>query len=490
MKVFFWHIYSLIQNINSIVWGTPMLILIIFCGIYFTCGTRFFQIFKVKLIWRHTVRSLFCKKGDKKDGEITQFQAFATALAGTIGTGNIAGVATALVAGGAGAVFWMWVSAFFGMMTGFAEKTLGIYYRKKNDKGEWCGGAMYYIEEGLKRKKFFKHIAKPLAVIFALFCLLASFGIGNMTQVNSMAGAMEGVLEPFFGIRVSPYITGAVVASLAAVVLFGGVQRIAGTCERLVPFMAVIYMTGAIYILISNFSAIPAVFSQIFKNAFGIRAIGGGISGTLVKHAAEWGLKRGVFSNEAGLGSSVMAHSMSSVKEPCEQGMWGIFEVFFDTVIVCTLTAFAVLSSGVIDANGNPVDGLNSVPLVSRAFSLTIGEWAGVFISLSILFFAFATIVGWSFYGSKCAEYLFGNRASNVYKMIFIIAIVFGATMKLEVVWNIADTLNGLMAIPNLTALFLLSGDLFKITDNYLFRQKNPKAQISPMLSAYKEKKS
>ncbi|MCM1321808.1 MAG: sodium:alanine symporter family protein [Bacteroides sp.] len=465
--------------INNFVWGPPMLALIICTGIYLTVRSRFFQITKAREVADKTFFAIFKKESVRKTQEhraITQFQALSTALAATIGTGNIAGVATAISVGGAGAVFWMWLSAFFGMMTNYAENVLGIYFRKKNPKGEWTGGAMYYIENGFKQKKHLSFIAKPLAVIFSVFCVLASFGIGNMTQVNSIASAMQDS----FGIE--PLATGIVIAVLIALVIIGGIKRIGSVTEKIVPFMAFAYIVGAFAILVINAQHIPAVFSSIFAEAFGFRAAAGGFAGAALKNAMTMGFKRGVFSNEAGLGSSVMVHSASDVKEPVVQGMWGIFEVFFDTIIVCTLTAFAVLSTGVIGS------GANGVPLVSAAFSHGFGKFAGQFISLAVLLFAFSTVLGWSFYGEKAMEYLFGTRAAIVYKLIFVCFIIVGATMNLGLAWDIADTLNGLMAIPNLIGVLALSGTVIAVTGNYKARRLSKTPQdIEPMLSAYSD---
>ena len=470
-------IASINGKINSIVWGVPMLILIISTGIYMTIRTNFFQVTKAKYVNKETFLAIFTKKSvtkasDKKS--ISQFQALSTALAATIGTGNIAGVASAITIGGPGAVFWMWISAFFGMMTNYSENVLGIYYRKKNIHGEWSGGAMYYLEEGLKNKSGVSFLAKPLAILFSLFCVLASFGIGNMTQVNSISSA----LNSSFGIPT--IVTGIVIAVVASLVIVGGIKRIGQVTEKIVPFMALAYIVGTLIIAFINFEHIPRVFSSIFTGAFGYDAVAGGISGALIKQAITMGFKRGVFSNEAGLGSSVMVHSSSDVKEPVVQGMWGIFEVFFDTIIVCTLTAFAILSTGALET------GEAGVPLVSAAFSHGFGSFAGQFISLAILLFAFSTVLGWSFYGSKATEYLFGIKYTIVYKILFIIFIVVGSTMNLDLVWNISDTLNGLMAIPNLIGVLLLSGTVIKITKDYINRQiKGIDTKEKPMLSAY-----
>ena len=468
-------IKSINDSVNSVVWGTPMLILIISTGIYFSVRLGFFQLTHFKHVLKMTIFSAFGKNKSKetKDGKsISQFQAMSTALAATIGTGNIAGVATALTIGGPGAVFWMWVSAFFGMMTSFAENVLGVYYRKRNKDGEWAGGAMYYISEGLKEKKIVKHFAKPLSILFAVFCTLASFGIGNMSQVNAIAVSLENSFS------IPPVAAGVAIAVIVGFILLGGVKRIGAVAEKIVPFMAIIYIILTLIIVVINIKSIPSVFSSVFRNAFGITAIGGGISGAIVKNAITMGFKRGVFSNEAGLGSAVIVNSVSDVKEPVGQGMWGIFEVFFDTIVVCTLTAFTVLSTGIIETSTH-----EGSALVSDAFSSVFGSYAGMILSVSITLFAFTTILGWSFYGTKSVEYLFGKKATVIYKIIFSLFIVAGAVMNLSLVWEISDTLNALMAVPNLIGVLLLSGQVVKITGNYVDRKiKNKK--LEPMLSA------
>lgn len=577
--------------VNGVVWGVPMLVLIISTGIYMTVRTGFFQITKIKTWANETFLAIFKKKSVTRTSEkkaISQFQALSTALAATIGTGNIAGVATAICIGGPGAVFWMWLSAFFGMMTNYSENVLGIYFRKRNEKGEWSGGAMYYIEEGLKNKKGFSHIAKPLAVMFAVFCILASFGIGNMAQVNSISSAM------YSNFNIPTVVTGICLAVIAALVILGGIKRIASVTEKLVPFMAVFYIVGCLIIFVMNYKHIPYVFASIFKSAFSFSAVAGGVGGVIIKRAATMGFKRGVFSNEAGLGSSVMVHSASDVKEPVIQGMWGIFEVFFDTIIVCTLTSFVILSSSansetfeqaishistqsqffeihasadgdvklvdaninpkyriaddsetdyteytaatiygqelpirisnsenakgegdfifsnvmeikgiqakdengnlVTDENGNPViasveiNEVNGVPLVTYAFSQRLGGVSGKILAIAILLFAFSTTLGWSFYGTKALEYLFGTKATYVYKIIFVLFIIVGCTMNLGLAWDISDTFNGLMAIPNLIGVLSLSGIVFAITRNYVHRRINKDdPDAVPMISAYSD---
>ena len=379
--------------VNSFVWGIPMLVLLIGTGILMTVLTKFFQLSHIGHWFKNTIGGIFkdrhiTRHTDKDDKSISQFQSLCTALAATIGTGNIVGVASALVAGGPGAIFWMWIVAFFGMMTNYSENVLGIYYRRKNEKNEWCGGAMYYLKDGLGSYKGFKQVGAVLAVLFSIFCLLASFGIGNMSQVNSISINMNSAFE------IPAKVVGIVLAVLAALVIVGGLKRIASVTEKLVPFMAIIYIIGTLVIFIINIGQCGAIFSAIFKGAFGLRAVGGGIVGSGIKLALTWGMKRGVFSNEAGLGSSVMVHSNSNVKEPVRQGMWGIFEVFADTIVVCTLTAFAVLSSDLVDLEtGAVLSTSEGSALVGEAFSTVFGKAGPAFIALAILLFAFSTVL-------------------------------------------------------------------------------------------------
>ena len=472
--------------VNGFVWGLPMLILLVGTGILMTVLTRFFQISHFSHWVKNTIGGIFKDKHvtahtGKDDTQISQFQSLCTALAATIGTGNIAGVAAAILSGGPGAIFWMWIVAFFGMMTNFSENVLGIYYRRRNEKNEWSGGAMYYLKYGLGSKKGCQFIGTALALMFSVFCILASFGIGNMSQINSIAVNMNSA----FG--VPHFVTGFILMLLVGLVIVGGLKRIASVTERLVPFMAVIYLIGATVIVVINADMLGAVFASIIKGAFGMRAVGGGIVGSGVAYAMQWGMKRGVFSNEAGLGSSVMVHSSSNVREPVVQGMWGIFEVFTDTIIVCTLTAFAVLSSGLVDLDtGKVLSDQVSTALVAEAFSTVYGRAGSAFIAIAILFFAFSTVLGWSQYGSKGFEYLFGTKSVKLYHVIFVVFIVIGATMDLTLAWDLSDTFNGMMAIPNLIGVLTLSGTVMKITQNYVDRKIKGK-KIAPMLSAVDE---
>ena len=476
-------------TLNGIVWGWPALILLAFVGVLTTCITKCFQISHFGHWMKHTIGAIFRDSevtSHTEDRSISQFQSLCTALAATVGTGNIVGVAGAILVGGPGAVFWMWLIAFFGMMTNYSENVLGIFYRRKNDQGEWCGGAMYYLRDGLGAKKGCKQIGAILAAAFSVFCFLASFGIGNMTQVNSISGNMEAV----FG--VPTWVSGIVLLVLCGLVIVGGLKRIATVTEKIVPFMVLVYMVGTIAILVMNIKMVPSVFTAIFKGAFALRAAGGGIVGYGVKLAIEQGMKRGVFSNEAGLGSSVMVHSSSNVREPVRQGMWGIFEVFADTMIVCTLTACTILSSGLVDLQTGAAVAefqgvaINNSNIVSTVFTMYFGKLGGGFIAIAIMLFAYSTVLGWSHYGSKAAEFLFGTKFTAVYRIVFVVATFGGAVMSANLAWDIADTLNGMMMIPNLIGVIVLSPVVYKITRNYVDRKFKGK-DVEPMLSAIPE---
>lgn len=448
-----WGFLQLLEDFNemvrSVVWGPLMLLLMAFIGLYFTLRTRFFQFTKLGKVLRHT---LMGKREKGAEGTVSPLQATSTALAGTMGTGNIVGIATAITAGGAGAVFWMWVSAFLGMMTKYAEIVLAVKFREKNDAGELVGGPMYYIEKGLGQKW--------LAVLFAVFCTLASFGIGNMTQVN----AISQTLSTSFGIE--PLLSGVVCAVLVGFVILGGMKRIAGITSAIVPLLSVFYIAGALAAICFRASALPEAFSMIFSQAFEFRSVGGGVLGYGFSQAVRFGFSRGVFSNEAGLGSAPIAHASSHTEEPAEQGLWGIFEVFADTIVVCTLTALVILTSGVF-GTGN----LDGADLTAAAFSQSLGKSAGIFLSVSVSLFAFATLIGWCYYGERCVEYLFhSRRAVLYYRSVYVVLIVLGAVMELHLVWDISDTLNGCMAIPNLIAVLGLSGIVLEETKRWYLR--------------------
>ncbi len=431
-------IYVLCRELNGFLWGTAGVAVMLTVGIFFTVTTNFFQIRHLGKILSTTAGELF-KKKEKKEG-ITSFQAVATALGGTIGTGNIAGVATAITAGGAGAVFWMWVSGIFGMMTKYAEIVLAVNYKDKSG-----GGPMQYMEKGMG--------SRSMGVIFAALCIGASFGIGNMTQSNSIAQAANSLCG------ISPQISGCIVAAGCGIIISGGGKRIAGAAQLIVPFMAIFYFTFALIFLTANFDRIDDALKLIFTSAFRGESIMGGVAGSAVKT----GIARGIFTNEAGMGSSPIAHGCSNADNPVKQGMWGIFEVFLDTVVICTLTALVILS-----APPELLKLYDGAELTSAAFSTVFGKWGGAVISVSVMLFATASVFGWAFYGQKALEYITpSKRILKAYKMIFIAFLYIGAVSKLTQVWEIADTLNGLMAIPNLTAIVYLSPVVVKLTKKY-----------------------
>ena len=487
MKGFIDAITEINSKINDMVWGWPALVLLAFVGILMTLLTKFFQITHFGYWMKHTIGAIF---GDKhvrthtKDKTISQFQSLCTALAATVGTGNIVGVAGAIALGGPGAVFWMWIIAFFGMMTNYSENVLGILYRRKNKDGEWCGGAMYYLRDGLGAKKNCKKIGVILAVLFSCFCILASFGIGNMSQVNAMVKNVRHTVKiPSFAIGIFLFFA-------VGLVVVGGIKRIASITEKLVPTMVIIFLLGTFIIIGMNINTIPAVFESIFKGAFNLKSAAGGTVGSGIAIAMEWGMKRGVFSNEAGLGSSVMVHSSSNVKEPVRQGMWGIFEVFADTIIVCTLTALTILSSGAVDldtglltAKGEEV---GKDALMSYAFEQHFGKPGSIFIALAILLFAYSTVLGWSHYGSKAFEYLFGTSKIIIYRIVFVCIVLAGSMLEAQLAWDISDTFNGLMMIPNLIGVLVLSPQVMKCTKNYVDRKFRHK-DIKPMLSMFED---
>ena len=450
------------EMVRAFVWGAPMLVLLIGTGVYFTAKTHLFQLRHMGLWLRKTLFSCFTGEARRKSsGGVSPFGVMCTALAATVGTGNIAGVATALTIGGPGAVFWMWISAFFGMMTAFAENTLGMLYRERGKDGAWRGGPMMYLKKGLH--------SPFLAGAFALFCVLASFGIGNMSQCNSIAGGLRGV----FG--VPPQVTGLVTAVLLGAVLLGGLGRISRVTESLVPFMALFYMGGALFVLWCFRANLPQACGQILSAAFDWRAGVGGAAGYGMMQAIRIGVSRGVFSNEAGLGSSVMVHAAADAKEPCEQGMWAVFEVFFDTIVMCTVTALVILSSGVYNemlyslAAGTPLLDrlLTGAQLTAAAFSAALGPLGGGFVAASLALFAFSTLLGWSYYGQRAAEYLLGAQAVPVYKALFVAAAAAGCVMRLDLAWALSDTFNGLMALPNLAGVLALRGEALQEWKRY-----------------------
>ncbi len=460
------NLIHLIKNVNdalnSFIWGPIMLIAFLSVGFMFTIRTGIFQITHLHDWLDVTFLQLFRNKKVIKTNDrhaISQFQSLCTALAGTIGTGNIAGVATAIVTGGPGSIFWMWVSAFLGMMTIYAENVLGIKYRYKNKEGNWVGGAMIYIERGLG--------LKWLAIIYSIFYALASFGIGNMTQANSIACSFK------VSYGVDPKVTGILLMIIISIVIIGGIKRIASIVDKFVPLMSIFYIMGGIAVILVNYEKIPFAFAMIFKEAFNFRATSAGVIGYGIAIAMQKGISRGVFSNEAGLGSSVTVNSASDVKEPVIQGMWGIFEVLVDTLIICTITALAILTSGVYNTKqyladiNNGIDVISGTALTNKAFMSAI-PFGGEIVSISIILFAFSTLLAWSYYGERAVTYLFGNKAIKPYKILFVCFINVGCVTSLNLVWDISDTLNGFMAIPNLIAITLMSDEVITITKNYI----------------------
>ncbi len=453
---------SINSAINGVVWGLPAMILIVGTGIYMSCGIGFKQFTKFGYVMKNTIGKAFSKT-EVAEGSVTPFQAMCTALAATVGTGNIAGVCGAIAIGGPGAVFWMWMSAIFGMATKYSEVTLSINYREKNEKGDWVGGPMYYIRNGLGKNW------KWLAAVFAVFGSLAAFGIGNATQSNTIASSISEaikVFNPEANTGSINLIVGIALCVLSAIVLLGGIQRIGAVCELLVPVMAVVYIVAGIGVVVIRADQLPEVFSAIFRGAFNPSAIAGGLAGATMMDAIKKGVGRGVFSNEAGLGSAPIAHAAADVDHPVKQGIFGIFEVFADTLVICTLTALIALC-------GNGVQGIpygqaaNQTLTVAGFTSVYPAAIATVAVAIALSLFAFSTILSWGLYGSRTAEYLFGFKAVKPYQVIFCLICIVGTTIDLGLAWDIADTLNGLMAIPNLIAILLLSPVVFKLTKEH-----------------------
>ncbi len=436
--------------VNGIVWGPPILILIVGTGLYVSSRTGFFSIRKLGYVLRNTLMKMFSKE-QVGEGEVTAFQAVATALAATVGTGNIARVATAIALGGPGAIFWMWFAAVLGMTTKFAEVVLAVKFREKTEDGRFLGGPMYYIEKGLGWKW--------LAIIFAILGTLASFGIGNMTQSNSVAIALQST----FGVK--PIITGIILAIVTGLVIIGGLKRIGAFTEKLVPFMAVIYIVGGLAVILLNISKIPMAFGLIFKNAFTGTAAVGGFAGATIANAMKYGVARGVFTNEAGLGSAPIAHAAATTDHPVRQGLWGVFEVFADTLVIASITALCIVTTGVWET------GLTGVELTSAAFDATIPGGRYI-VSISLVLFAYSTVLGWEYYGERCLEYLAGTKPILIYRLLWCVLVVVGAIGGLEFMWSLADTLNGMMAIPNLIGVLGLSGVVFKLTKEFFANER------------------
>ena len=446
--------------VNNFIWGVPAMVCIFGVGLYLSIRTNFLQIRKFPYAIKTTLGRIF-RKRDASDGAITPFQAVCTALAATVGTGNIAGVAGAIAIGGPGAIFWMWVSALFGMCTKYAEVTLAVHYREINANGELVGGPMYYIKNGLSKKWHW------LAYLFAAFGVLTGFGTGNATQVNTITTAINSALLNYnviseSAVSTSNLIIGIIIAILIAMILLGGIKRIGHVTEKLVPFMALLYILLGLGVILLNIQNVPAVFVSIFRGAFQPRAVTGGIVLSMFTSLKK-GVSRGIFSNEAGLGTGSIAHACADTKKPVKQGMFGIFEVFTDTIVICTLTALVILCSGVAVDYGKAA----GAELTILGFTSTYGSWVSIFTAIAMCCFAFSTAVGWGLYGARCIEFLFSEKVIKPFMVIYSLVAILGATANLGLMWSIAETFNGLMAIPNLIALFLLSGTVVKLTKEY-----------------------
>lgn len=455
---------ELIKNINSAVnsfiWGVPAMVCIIGVGLYLSIGTRFIQIRKFPLAIKTTIGRIFRKK-DSSDGTMTPFQAVCTALAATVGTGNIAGVAGAIAIGGPGAVFWMWVSAFLGMCTKFSEVTLAVHFRERNAHGDYVGGPMYYIKNGLSKNWHW------LAVLFSVFGVLTVFGTGNATQVNTITTAIDTALLNYHlispdSVKTVNLILGVVIAIIVGLVLLGGVKRIGKVTEKLVPFMALLYIVLSLGVVLLNIEHVPSVFASIINGAFNPSAVTGGIVGSFFLSMKK-GVSRGIFSNEAGLGTGSIAHACADTQKPVKQGLFGIFEVFTDTIVICTLTALVILVSGISIPYGADA----GAELTISGFTATYGNWVSIFTAIAMCCFAFSTIIGWGLYGARCVEFLFSVKVIRPFMIVYSLVAILGATMDLGLLWSIAETFNGLMSIPNLIALFLLSGTVIKLVKEY-----------------------
>ena len=448
------------QVVNDFIWGVPAMVCIIGVGFYLSCRTGFLQIRKFSYAIQTTIGRMF-RKRNASDGALTPFQAVCTALAATVGTGNIAGVAGAIAIGGPGAVFWMWVSAVLGMCTKFAEVTLAVYYRETNKEGDLVGGPMYYIKNGLGKNWQF------LAVLFSAFGVLTVFGTGNATQVNTITTAVNSALLSCGlisegAVKTSNLIQGIIIAALVALILLGGVKRIGQVTEKLVPFMALLYIVLSVGIILFRIQALPSVIQAIFEGAFKPAAVTGGAVGSLFMSMKK-GVSRGIFSNEAGLGTGSIAHACADTRKPVKQGMFGIFEVFTDTIVICTLTALVILCSSVPITYGEAA----GAELTILGFTSTYGNWVSIFTAVAMCCFAFSTALGWGLYGARCIEFLFSEKVIKPFMVVYALVAILGATANLGLMWNIAETFNGLMAIPNLIALFLLSGTVVRLTKEY-----------------------
>ena len=457
-------IESINNVVNNFIWGVPAMICIVGVGFLLSIRTGFLQIRKFPYAMKVTIGRML-KKREASDGALTPFQAVCTALAATVGTGNIAGVAGAIAIGGPGAVFWMWISALLGMCTKFSEVTLAVHFREKNAEGDLVGGPMYYIKNGLKKQWHW------LAYLFAAFGVLTVFGTENATQVNTITTAIDSALYNYGviseqNVSTLNLVIGIILAVLIGLILLGGIKRIGQVAEKLVPFMAVIYIILAIGVVILNYRNIPTVFASIFKGAFSPASVTGGAVGSFFMSMKK-GVSRGIFSNEAGLGTGSIAHACADTRKPVKQGFFGIFEVFVDTIVICTLTALVILCSGVPVGYGDAA----GAELTILGFTSTYGSWVSIFTAIAMCCFAFSTIIGWGLYGTRFVEFLLGTRANRPFMILYALVAIVGATMELGLMWNIAETFNGLMVIPNLIAVFLLSGVVVRLVKEYFDRE-------------------
>ena len=446
--------------VNNFIWGVPAMICIIGVGLYLSIRTRFLEIRKFPYARKTTIGRVF-RKREASDGAMTPFQAVCTALAATVGTGNIAGVAGAIAIGGPGAVFWMWISAALGMCTKFSEVTLAVHFRETNARGELIGGPMYYIKNGLGKNW------RWLAALFSLFGVLTVFGTGNATQVNTITTAINSALLNYHlinedAVSTSNLIIGIIIAILVATVLLGGVKRIGRVTEKLVPFMALIYIVLSLGVILLNLNRVPSVFASIVEGAFSPASVTGGVVGSFFLSMKK-GVSRGIFSNEAGLGTGSIAHACADTKKPVKQGFFGIFEVFTDTIVICTLTALVILCSGTPVGYGEAA----GAELTISGFTSTYGNWVSIFTAIALCCFAFSTIIGWGLYGARCIEYLLKEKSIKPFMVAYSLVAIIGATADLGLMWSVAETFNGLMAIPNLIALFLLSGTVARLVKQY-----------------------
>lgn len=500
MEAFLEAVAKVNAAVNGVVWGWPMIVLILGTGILLTVRTKALQVRKFGTSWGETIIPTMKSMGkkdkakSKKENSISQFEAFATAISGTVGTGNIVGVTSAIMTGGPGAVFWMWISAFFGMVTNYAENVLGLYFRKKEKNGDFSGGPAYYLSEGLAGKGgFLKTVGKILAVMAAVFCTFAAIGMSGV-QTNKISATFQSVVSLEYQ-KLTSVLVGVVVAIVLGLIVLGGIKSIGKVASILVPFMSLLFILMSLIVIFVHITAVGSAFALIFSNIFKFESALAGVGGYAFAQIIQKGLARGVFSNEAGLGSSVIAHSVSETREPVKQGLWGIFEVFFDTFIICTLTALVVLVSfGNEEGMANVLyaEGAVDTAVSMGAFQSVFGGFGTAVYSVMVPMFAFTTILAWSYYGEKSVDYLFrktgekGRKiATTVFKTAYVLLVIVSALIDGELAWAISDTCNGLMALPNLIGVVLMSGLVAKITKNYFDRKKG--IAVKPMLSAYEE---